>query len=49
MVLGSSDGLLALTVSMTLESEAIATVESEATQTDWLGDLVARQTLWQDS
>ncbi|WP_344257499.1 hypothetical protein, partial [Terrabacter carboxydivorans] len=26
-------------VSTTLENEAIATVENEATQTDWMGDL----------
>ena len=30
------------TVSTTLENEAIATVENEATQTDWVGDLSGR-------
>ncbi len=29
-------------VSTTLENEAIATVENEATQTDWRGDLSGR-------
>ncbi|MBB2988534.1 hypothetical protein FHW14_003731, partial [Terracoccus luteus] len=29
-------------VSTTLENEAIATVENEATQTDWMGDLSGR-------
>ncbi len=30
---------LTVAVSATLENEAIATVENEATQTDWMGDL----------
>ena len=32
----------ATTLSATLENEAIATVENEATQADWLGDLSGR-------
>lgn len=28
-----------MTLSATVENEAIATVENEATQTDWMGDL----------
>src|SRR5215211_5983218 len=31
--------MVAGTVSTTLENEAIATLENEATQTDWMGDL----------
>ncbi|MFN8129893.1 MAG: hypothetical protein U0R28_13945, partial [Candidatus Nanopelagicales bacterium] len=31
--------VLAIRMSATLENEAIATVENEATQTDWMGDL----------
>jgi hypothetical protein len=33
------DYLFWIEVSATLENEAIATVENEATQTDWMGDL----------